>query len=95
MDSVLAGVKDLGIDDPLTVATVYIAASPRDTETCLQRLQTEDYVVQETYWSEVDENFVLWSELNVQDFTRCVSFFTGYWTFSISGTPAEPKVNVQ
>ena len=74
LNTALTHIKSSGIDDPLTVATVYFAASPWDMATCLQRIQTEDYVVQETYWREVDENFVLWSQLNNQDFTRCVSF---------------------
>ena len=74
LNTVLTHIKSSGVDDPLTVATVYFAASPRDMATCLQKIQTEDHMVQKTYWSEVDENFVLWSELNNQDFTRCVSF---------------------
>ena len=73
VDKVLSCVKRSEMVDPLIVATVYFAASPRDMTTCLQRLQSEASSIQRAYWSRVDERFILWSELDSQDYSKCIT----------------------
>ena len=73
LDAALDGVKNSGNSNPQAVATIYFAASGKDMASCMQRLQFEDDLAQEAYWSKVDERHIMWANLNEQDFSRAVN----------------------
>ena len=77
LDTALEWVKSSEINNPQNVATIYIAASPRDMATCLQRLASEDYLVQEAYWNNVAWLHVQWADLNEQDFPKALNYLLG------------------